>query len=295
VATPSGPQDGTKYTLTNADGTVAVFNDDTDSRNIGFARWSGLDSADVRENADDLAEADGGIHGNFWMGRRPIVGTVEFVPTSTIDRNQRNVRLQQAANCLRADAILSWTPDGGTAQFVRVRRNQPLRRADDAGWKTTYSLPLVAADPRIYSNTLHSVNVGATASPTVGMGFAMVFPISFGGSGTVASVLATNSGTGPTPASIRIDGPIVNPTLTNATSAQVIAFAYTLGTGEYLLIDTEARTIVFNGTTNRFSALDFGNTTGWWSLLPGTNDIRLAGSGITGATALTVNYRDAWI
>lgn len=296
MAHPTGPQDGVKYTLTNADGTVVCFNDQSDANNIGFIRWTGLDSADVRENADDLAEADGGIHGNFWFGRRPIVGTIEFVPNSTVDRNTRFAKLQQAANCLRADATLTWTPDGGDGQFLRVRRNQPLRRADDPGWKTTLSLPLVAADPRIYSNTLHSANVSASVGAASGFGFAMAFPLNFGGGSTVADILATNSGNCATPCTIRVDGPIISPVIANATSGLKVALNYTLGVGEYITLDTEARTIILNGSTNRYSALDFANTTGWWSILPGTNDIRLSGGGITGGvTALTVSYRDAWI
>lgn len=296
MAHPTGPQDNIPYTLTNADGSVAVFNDPSSAYYIGFVRWTGLDSAEVRENADDLVEADGGIHGSFWHGRRPIVGTIEFVPTSTTDRNTRFALLQQVANCLRADATLSWTPDGGDAQFVRVRRNQPLRRADQPGWRTTLSLPLVAADPRIYSAVLHSANVTASAGAAVGFGFALRFPLSFGGGSTVADVLATNNGNASAPATVRIDGPISSPRITNATSNLVIALNYTLGVGEYITIDTEARTIILNGNTNRYSALDFTSTTGWWSLLPGTNDIRLSGGGITGGvTALTVSYRDAWI
>ncbi len=298
MAHPTGPQDGIKYTLVNADGTTVCFNDQTDPNNIGFIRWSGLDSPDVRENADDLSEADGGVHGNFWHGRRPIVGTVEFVPTSTIDRNTRWAKIQQAANCLRADAILSWTPDGGDAQFLRVRRNQPLRRADDAGWKTQFSLPLVAADPRIYSSVLHSVNVTATVGASTGFGFAMVFPLSFGGSAVVANALATNNGTVETPAVIRVDGPIAAPRIINATSGKTIALNYTLGTGEYFILDTENRTITLttaSGTVNRFGALDFASTTGWWGILAGTNDLRLSGAGIGAGTALTVSFRDAWI
>jgi hypothetical protein len=292
----SGPQDGVKYTLTNADGTVVTFNDKTDVNYVGMVRWTGLDSADVRENATELVEADGGIHGNFWYGRRPVVGTIEIVPSSTVDRNTKTTALAQAANCLRQDAILSWTPDGGVAQFIRVRRNQPLRRADEPGWKTTYSLPLVSADPRIYSNTLTSASVTATAAGAGGFVFPLTFPLTFGGAPALGDILATNNGNAETPPIIRVDGPISTPSIKNVTKNQTIQLNYTLGTGEWFIIDVFARTISLNGITNRYSALDFANTTGWWNLAPGLNDIRLGGFGFAaGVTALSIQYRDAWI
>lgn len=296
MATPSGPQDNIKYTLTHPDGSVAVFNDPSDPNYVGFIRWAGLDGAEVREVADDIVEGDGGIHGDFWYGRRPVIGTCEFVPTSTVDRNTRITRLQQVVNLLREDGILSWTPDGGVPQFIRVRRNQRLQRADDPGWKVQYSIPLIAADPRIYSDTLHSVNVVASAAGVQGFVFPLTFNLNFGASPQLGDALCTNSGNGNAPAQVRIDGPINNFQVKNVTTNETIAFAYTLGVGEWFIIDTEARTVMLNGTTNRYSALDFVNTTGWWTLEPGLNDIRLSGFGFSaGVTAITVQYRDAWV
>jgi hypothetical protein len=70
----SGPQYGVKYTLVGPDGGRAVFNDPSDNDYVGvLSNISGLDSPDLRESADDLIGDDGGVHGNFYHGRRPIV------------------------------------------------------------------------------------------------------------------------------------------------------------------------------------------------------------------------------
>lgn len=72
----SGPQYGVKYVLTGmqGDGVRVVFNDPADADYVGvLTNISGLDSPDLRESADDLIGDDGGIHGNFYHGRRPIV------------------------------------------------------------------------------------------------------------------------------------------------------------------------------------------------------------------------------
>src|SRR5687767_13381883 len=62
-----------KYTLTGPQAVVAVLNDSADGNWVGdTTEVTGLDSPDVRESADDIVEGDGGVHGNFYYGRRPI-------------------------------------------------------------------------------------------------------------------------------------------------------------------------------------------------------------------------------
>lgn len=296
MTTISGPQDDTKYTLLNDDGSEAVFNDPTDSNYVGFARWTGLDSPEIRESAYDLVQADGGVHGDFWHGRRPIVGSIEIAASSVQDRNTKMTRLQQAANCPRADATLTWTPDGGVEQFVRVRRNQPLRRADEPGWLSKWSLPLVAADPRIYSTGLNSSNVAPSGSVTTGRVYSKTYAKAYLGSlPAVATMAITNQGTMETPPTIRIDGPCSNPIITNVTANKAIVLTCTLTTGQYLTIDTQNRTIVLNGTTNRFSWLDLADTD-WWFLLPGSNQLSFYAATYTAPPCLfTVSWRHAWI
>jgi virginiamycin B lyase len=159
---PAGPQLGTKYTLTGPDGSIATFNDPNDVNFVGsITEITGLDSPEVRENAENIVGMDGGIHGNFYHGRRPITisGTIYNV-VSNEDRNFKVTKLLQASNAMREDAILEWTPDGGERQFVKVRRQQPVRVT--GGWSKSFQLLLVAADPRIYSTKLSTTIIGAT-------------------------------------------------------------------------------------------------------------------------------------
>src|SRR5512146_1049320 len=120
---PDGPEYGVKYTLEGPDGTKAVFNDSTDPNFVGSLspESSGLDSADVREAAADAVEADGGVHGNFYYGRRPVVLQGTIIASSATQRNERASRLKQASNAMRADATLKWTPTGGEEMELKVR------------------------------------------------------------------------------------------------------------------------------------------------------------------------------
>lgn len=149
--TPLGVQLSTKYTLTGPDGTIATFNDPTDANFVGYiTELTGLDSSEVRENAELIAGADGAVHGEFWYGRRPITlaGEIPNVVSSE-DRNKKLTKLMQSSNAMRLDAKLNWTPDGGIPVEVRVRRQQALRVT--GGWVKSFQLLVVSSDPRIYS------------------------------------------------------------------------------------------------------------------------------------------------
>lgn len=151
---PSGPQLSTKYTLTGPDGTVATFNDPADPNFVGsITEATGLDSPEVRENAENITGMDGGIHGNFYHGRRPITlsGSIYNVKSNE-ERNIKITKLTQASNAMREDATLEWTPDGGERQFVKLRRQQALRIT--GGWAKNFQVLFVAADPRIYGTGL---------------------------------------------------------------------------------------------------------------------------------------------
>lgn len=191
------------YTLTNsANATIAVFNDPTDPNYVGMiTEISGLDSPEVRESADDLVQADGGIHGDFFYGRRPITITGLILnPTSAAGRNAMMQKLSSASDAMRNDAILSWTPSGGVKQFVSVRRQQPLRFS--GAWQKTFQLQVVAADPRVYSDTLHL----KAAPDFTNLKNFVTNPGAEGNSIQVAARFVASSTTG-TPGSISISGP----------------------------------------------------------------------------------------
>jgi virginiamycin B lyase len=159
MALPVGPQTGTTYTLTGPDGAIAVFNDSTDPNYVGaITEISGFESPEVRQNAENIVGMDGGIHGNFYYGPRPITltGTIYNVASAT-DRNEKLDKLTSASNAMRADATLEWTPSGGEAVFMKLRRAQPLRVT--GSWSKDFQISMVAADPRIYSVALQTATI----------------------------------------------------------------------------------------------------------------------------------------
>lgn len=292
---PTGTQVSAKYTLTGPDGTRAVFNDPADRDYVGvIGEITGLDSPEVRESAEDLVQMDGGIHGDFFYGRRPITLTGLLInPASADDRNRRMTRLQRASNAMRADATLSWVLEGGHEQFVRVRRQQPLRF--QGGWQKEFQLAVVAADPRIYGADFKQsyVTAGGVAGES-GRGYDRGYDVDYGGGAVVGSVTSTNLGNFLTYPVLAVYGPGSNPEITNFTTGETIRILYTLAAGEYLVIDTLNRTVMLNNQSSRYSAVDFLSSD-WWGLVPGDNEIRQAWSSYGTEASLVVQWRDAWL
>jgi len=271
---PSGPQYGVKYTLTNPDGLRCVFNDPGDADYVGWlTNISGLDSPDVREAADDLVGDDGGIHGSFYYGRRPVVleGGIDSRPDN-MERNIRLTRLARASNAMRSDSSLRWMPDGGVEQEIKVRRQQPLRIS--GGYNKTFQLSVVAADPRIYSAQIKEH---------------VILP-------SVHDDEVENIGTMDTPPFLSVTGPATAIEVHNHTTGEFIVFApaYSITAGQRIDLDAAERTVKRETGANIYGQLTFASTT-WFQLVPGMNVIALHATGTTAATSLTVRWRDAWV
>ena len=276
---PYAPAYSDIYTLTSPDGIVAVFNDPLDANYVGMVtEVTGLDSADVRESAEELTEADGGAHGNFYYGRRPIVlnGRV-FGHATQQDRAIKLDRLMRASNAMRGDAVLKFKPyNWATVSyeeiFTWVRRQVPLRIS--GGWVKDFQLGLVSEYAGLYSVTLRTSSTVASGTP----------------------VSVENKGSTTAWPILKITNASTNPTVTNTTpnpDFKLWTTGLTLVSGDTLEIDTQNHTAAFTAGTrsgqsgNRY--IDFGLTTLWPGLLTGTNSLVLSGGG-----TLTVIHRDTW-
>lgn len=282
------------YELIGPDGTRAVFNDADDPDFIGYlSEVTGLDGPEVREAAEDRAGADGGVHGAFYAGRRPITLAGSIWPEPHTIRNLREDRIKRATNALRADAVLNYTPEGLDARQFRGRRSQPPRITGRR--PKQFLIALIAAESELASPTESSVAIVAGLTVISGFDFPLEFPLDFDADATpAASTYVVNSGTAPAWPRFRIDGPITNPRLLNATSGKELDLTYTLAVDEFLELDSLAGTILLGGTTNRYSALQFPGSE-WWPLEPGSNDVRLYADSYGSPAAATVYWNDAYL
>lgn len=270
---PSGPQFGVRFTLTNAQGVRCVFNDPSDMDYVGWLTdVSGLDSPDLRENADDLVGDDGGVHGDFFYSRRPLVlsGQIESRPDN-VKRNLRMTTLQRASNAMRQDATLRWMPEGGVEQILNVRRQQPLRIS--GSYNKTFQLSLVSADPRIYSAAIKETRIAPNVSAPI-----------------------ENVGSMQTPPDIIVNGPATNIQIKNLSTGENIVFtaAYAITAGQKLIISAANRTVLRENSSNQYSQLQYASTT-WWQLQPGVNNLTWTATGTDANSSMIVDWRDAWV
>lgn len=182
---------------------------------------------------------------------------------------------------------------GGVAARLNLRPRKlsaPYQVGTIGGRAVQVAVELYATDPLIYSDSETVANI-LLASGSSGMTFNLTFDLTFGAAISYGSAILTNQGSALAPVVIRINGPVTNPTVRNVTTGQSLAFTATLVTGEYLLVDTSARTVLLNGTADRYSYLTGPQ---WWGLVPGANEVRFFADVASAATA-TVTYRSAWV
>lgn len=105
-----------------------------------------------------------------------------------------------------------------------------------------------------------------------------------------------NKGNVAAPTKFTITGPVTNPVIINLQTGERFSYIGSVATGIKLIVDTEAFTIVEEGTgitgkINRYDKVAVGSN--WIQIKPGVNKLQLAGSG-AGETKFKVEYRDAW-
>ncbi len=158
----------------------------------------------------------------------------------------------------------------------------------------TFGVSLFAPDPRFYESTLSAASYDPTSTGTGGLTFAIDFDLVFGvGAGATLNVVnAGNMDTSPT---FTVTGPVTNPIIDNETTGQSIyTTGLALGSGLTLTIDTATREVLL-GTTPRPDLIDSALTT-WFGLAPGTNQLRMRGTGMTATvTELAAAWRSARI
>ena len=255
---------------------------------------NGLDDLpDVRVSDTPRPSDHGLFPGNDYAGGRVV--EVELEVTGASDAAFRaNVDALGAATILRQTELpLSFRlPGTGNGRRIYAR---PRRRTlpVDRGYLFHFGkavIQFVATDPRVYADTETVLNTAAATSGggrTYNRTYALVYAA--GGSG--GTLLANNSGNFPTRPALTISGPCNTPRIENVTTGEFIACNLTVASGDMLVIDMGAHTVLLNGTASRYSTLVGGST--FWDLEPGANSLKFTSADSMGT--LQVAFRSAWL
>jgi hypothetical protein len=315
VSRSLGIEYGAIYRVTGPDGTVAVVNDPTSPYFVGFVDEqggvTGLGRADVREQADDIPEEDGGIHGLFRRSRMPWTISVLLntdPPSGNPAAPDEQTLLQQAMNATELDGVLEWWPSTVTeGVFVRFREQNATR---PTGRRPKIMLCAgVSEDPRVYSRALKRQIIDPVALSAGGFAFPLVFPLKFATPLAGGDVIYQGGNASKTWPIFVITGPCSNPTIANTTTGQALQFSYSLAAGAALRVDThprrrriEAGTASYDtdgnlvgatGLTARRQALAWSSSS-WPRLVPGNNDLSVGFTSYSPGAGVLVEWRDAW-
>lgn len=256
---------------------------------------TGLEDLPELRTADEArGNTDGEFSGQDLLGGRTVVVDFEVVFAAggpayrAVLERIKTAFVPQPAGCLPLQFTLPGLPTRRLGARCR-RRQLPIDLGYDRG-VARGAVEFRAADPRIYDDNASSTVLTVPAN-NAGRTYDRVYALTYGG-GTSGTQVAVNNGTTRTSPVITITGPVDTPTVENVTAGKFLKFNLTLAVGETLTIDTDARSVVLNGTASRRSAMSVDSA--WWALGPGPSTLRFSAAASTTATA-TVAFRSAYL
>lgn len=268
----------------------------------------GLEDLPVIRNQDD----NRGYQDGMWTGRDFLSGrTLTFVMTIRGDSNnsmQTNLNLlqQNLVPQQQGTGLLQFQLPGNALQRInaRVRRRAITINTDYSSGMATATYEFFCPDPRYYDDTEQTTNlINATAvagrtynrvyttAPSAVYNNPYISGMYFGGGAGTPNLL-TNDGWTTTYPEITIEGPAINPRVTNVTAGLYLQIDATLGTGDTLILNTDYRTVTLNGVARRAI---LNNASTWFALPPGTSYYTFTATGTDGNTACVVSWRNAYI
>lgn len=268
----------------------------------------GLEDLPVIRNQDD----NRGYQDGMWTGRDFLSGrTLTFVMTVRGDSNHSmnyylNLLQENLVPQQQGTGLLQFQLPGSSLQRfnARVRRRAITINTDYSSGLATATYEFFCPDPRYYDNTEQTTDL-INATTVAGRTYNRVYttaassgsnnPLTAGmyfGGGAGAPNLITNNGWTTTYPLITIQGPAINPKVTNVTAGLFLLVDTTLGTSDTLVLNTDLRTVTLNGISRR--AL-LNNASTWFAAPPGTSYYTFTATGTDGNTACVISWRSAYI
>ncbi|MGO4630491.1 hypothetical protein AB4225_06040 [Streptomyces sp. 2RAF24] len=188
--------------------------------------------------------------------------------------------------------VLLQVTEGSLTRKTLVYRNGDVFPVDDSDYHAVYSVPLIAPDPRRYGAEVITELYLPTS--TGGLTLPLTLPLTI--SATVISGMARldNAGSVAAPLRLVVYGPVSQPQITvtdDAGDTWTLTYSGDISAGDWVDIDTEAATVLYNGQASRRSLLS-GD---WPSVPPGGADIAFRAPLYSAAARLTVAHRAAWM
>jgi hypothetical protein len=285
--TPGTNLDGLRATL----GSVALGTVDAQGIAWTLQTLEGWDSPDVRAEFTDREGDNGSWASPVYLGSRPItLGGTIIAPSQSL--------LEQAMDQLRAAAGLddtTLTVWEGVPKQATVRRSGKALMQYVTDAVATYSVMVTAADPRRYDTNLQT---GSTGLPLTSGGLTLpaTMPWTLSATTVAGQITAFNAGTFETRPVLILNGPVTGPKILAQLpdgTVQFLTYSQDLASGEQLVIDTDAHTVIVNGQASRRRFLTIPNG---WPAIPAQSTVifQFSASTYNASALLTARWRSAW-
>lgn len=282
---------------------LELVNDDGSTLNLMDRVTNGIAIAqidlgrpEVREVLEVHPNADGAIDYTVLVGPRVISMTGSAFPCGVGSRQAALAQFMRFARPNRRQQLVYQFDDDATIRSLTMRVTDWTAPITTPGL-TAFSVAWKAADPIAYSVAGSTVSVppgGNFTGRTYPLSFNRSYPASYGGAGVVT---VTNHGDYLTWPLVRMFGPLTNPSLTwQDGSGQLVFAGISVLAGDWLEIDTKAKTVTLDGDSgaNRYSFLDFTQTV-WAPLQPGDNLLRFSATAAAAPAQVEIDWSDAWL
>lgn len=271
----------------------------TDS-SIGFfllPNIAGLEQPEIRLPSFNRPNVDGAVVPNQLYGGRLItlLGRVHGDDVSTYRSRRRTLQQAVAIQKDSNDEVIPITFKFTTMDDLDLQvevYNKSFSFPDKFMLFGDYKLDLFA--PSLYllsqvakSTVIYPFDAGGMAIP-------MGIPMAFNANAAAVSPLANDGNVDAYP-TIQINGPITDPTLVNETKDQTMNFDYTLSSGQYIVIDTQRRTVVYYSSLGASPVNIRDALTGdFITLAPGSNIVKLTLGSFSDEGNVQFTWRDSY-
>lgn len=236
------------------------------------------------------AAAHGGTNPRQWLKPRTLTVTGRIEAPSMDLRQDAEHRLAYALGL----ALFDLTVVDAISLRVRARREGEVTIADDTDVQTTWQVELTCPDPRKYGAS-HEVSF-ALPLTAGGLQWPVQYPVQYSGSTSTADRNAANAGNIEAPPTIRFDGPLTNPSLTNVATGRGITYNGVLAPGEWVVISTDPLRALLMGNASRTGLISGSpwQVTGRSPANPGGDNL-IAFRAAAGSGTALLTYDDAYM
>lgn len=215
-----------------------------------------------------------------YLGAQPI-SLSGFVTAPSADGLQDALDRLKAAVTLD-DTILT-VVRGSKVRSRIVRRQDVVDPQEVNDVTAAWSVGVVALDPRVFAPAVSTASVHLP-SVSGGFTFPMSFPMTISATISTGQALLNNPGNTNGPVLVRVNGPMVAPVVIHKQTGLVWSSSQSLGSGEFLLVDMEARSALLNGQASRINLV---TSRGWMPFSPGANEYDVSATSGTGSFVFT--------